>query len=113
MQQRYKADGRHRHGVRSLKESLRCFFEVCHVLATAADVEQTLKLPDSSRLIVLGELLTASFWMLSIEGQVVLPPHPNFLAGVAALFSSYYNFNLVYQEQASCTLEFIQRCFLD
>ena len=57
----------------------------------------------------LGELLTASFWMLSIEGQVVLPPHPNFLAGVAALFSSYYNFNLVYQEQASCTLEFIQR----
>ncbi|XP_076588085.1 uncharacterized protein LOC143321284 isoform X1 [Chaetodon auriga] len=50
--------------------------------------------------------------MLSIEGQVVVPPHPNFVAGLAALFSSYYNFNLVYQEQSACTLEFIQRCFV-
>ena len=57
----------------------------------------------------LGEVLTATQWMLSIKGQVVVPPHPNFVAGMAAFFSSFYIFNLVYQEQASCTLEFIQR----
>ncbi|XP_053191212.1 uncharacterized protein LOC128375020 [Scomber japonicus] len=82
------------------------------VLGTAADAERTLLLPDSPRLIVLGEVLTSKEWMLSIEGQVVVPPHPNFSAGLAALFSSYYSFNLVYQEQAACTLEFIQRCFV-
>ncbi len=60
-------------------------------------------------LICLGEVLTATHWMLSIEGQVVVPPQPNFVSGVAALFSAYYNFNLVYQEEAACTLEFIQR----
>ncbi|CAL8290569.1 unnamed protein product [Merluccius merluccius] len=82
------------------------------VLATAADIERTLPLPDSPRLIVLGDVLTATQWMLSIEGQVVVPPHPKFVAGVAAFFASFYIFNLVYQEQASCTLEFIQRCFI-
>nr|XP_005158438.1 uncharacterized protein LOC101885684 [Danio rerio] len=82
------------------------------VSATAGDVEKSLVLPDSPRLIVLGDILTATQWMLSIEGQVVVGPHPNFIAGFAALFSSYYNFNLVYQEQASCTLEFVQRCFV-
>ncbi|XP_076594907.1 uncharacterized protein LOC143325601 isoform X2 [Chaetodon auriga] len=78
------------------------------VFATAADAERTLLLPDSPRLIVLGEVLTTTEWMLSIEGQVLVPPHPNFVAGLAALFSSYYNFNLVYQEQTAATLEFIQ-----
>ncbi|KAG9273476.1 hypothetical protein AMEX_G547 [Astyanax mexicanus] len=81
-------------------------------LATAADVERTVSLPGTPRLIVLGDDLTGAQWMLSIEGQVVVPPHPNFVAGIAALFASYYNFNLLYQEQASCTLEFIQRCFI-
>ncbi|KAK7159919.1 hypothetical protein R3I94_006067 [Phoxinus phoxinus] len=61
---------------------------------------------------VLGEILTATQWMLSIEGQVVMNPHPNFMAGFAALLASYYNFNLVYQHEASCTLEFVQRCFV-
>ncbi|KAF4113966.1 uncharacterized protein LOC131541152 [Onychostoma macrolepis] len=51
-------------------------------------------------------------WMLSVEGQVVMNPHPNFMAGFAALFATYYNFNLVYQHEASCTLEFVQRCFV-
>nr|XP_055063835.1 uncharacterized protein LOC129446653 [Misgurnus anguillicaudatus] len=94
------------------KETSEGLFLQADVLMKATDVEKTLQLPDSPSLIVLGELLTASVWMLSIEGQVVVPPHPNFVAGMAALFSSYYNFNLVYQEQASCTLEFIQRCFI-
>ncbi|KAM7404169.1 hypothetical protein PAMA_004549 [Pampus argenteus] len=31
---------------------------------------------------------------------------------MAALFSCYYVFSLVYQEEASSTLEFIQRCFI-
>ena len=51
----------------------------------------------------LGEVLTAANWMLSIEGQVVVPPHPNFVAGIEALFASYYIFNLVYQEEAPHT----------
>ncbi|KAG1932748.1 hypothetical protein F2P79_021000 [Pimephales promelas] len=78
--------------------------------ATAAEVEKSSTLPDSLRLIVLGEILTATQWMLSIEGQVVLNQHPNFMAEFAALFATYYNFNLVYQHEASCTLEFVQRC---
>ncbi|KAK7117898.1 hypothetical protein R3I94_023194 [Phoxinus phoxinus] len=40
------------------------------------------------------------------------PPHPFFLHGVAAFFSSYYVFNLEYPAAGSSTLEFIQRCFL-
>nr|XP_055062817.1 uncharacterized protein LOC129445849 [Misgurnus anguillicaudatus] len=82
------------------------------VAATEADVENSFTLPDSPRLIVLGEILTATQWMLSIEGQVVVSPHPNLVAGFAALFAAYYNFNLVYQEEASSTLEFVQRCFV-
>ncbi|KAG1961310.1 hypothetical protein F2P79_005476 [Pimephales promelas] len=77
--------------------------------ATAAEVEKSSTLPDSLRLIVLGEILTATQWMLSIEGQVVLNQHPNFMAEFATLFATYYNFNLVYQHEASCTLEFVQR----
>ncbi|KAL0152014.1 hypothetical protein M9458_052680 [Cirrhinus mrigala] len=50
--------------------------------------------------------------LILIEGQVVVNPHPNFVAGLAALFASYYIFNLVYQHEACCTLEFIQRCFV-
>uniref|UniRef100_A0A3B1KH65 Uncharacterized protein n=1 Tax=Astyanax mexicanus TaxID=7994 RepID=A0A3B1KH65_ASTMX len=76
--------------------------------ATPADVEESV-LPDSPRLIV-QETLTSANWMMSIEGQVVLSSHPNFAAGLAALFASFYNFNLEYQKEAS-TLEFIQ-CFV-
>ncbi|KAI7805649.1 hypothetical protein IRJ41_013298 [Triplophysa rosa] len=82
------------------------------VSAAATNVEKSLMLPDSPRLIVLGEILTATQWTLSIEGQVVVNAHSSFVAGFAALFSSYYSFNLVYEEAASCTLEFIQRCFV-
>lgn len=32
-----------------------------------------------------------------------------FVSGLAVLFASYYNFNLQYQDEAACTLEFIQR----
>ncbi|XP_035507917.1 uncharacterized protein LOC118320902 [Morone saxatilis] len=54
------------------------------------------------------DVLTTTNWMLSIEGQVVVGPHQNIVAGMAVFFSCYYVFNLVYQEEASSTLEFIQ-----
>jgi len=57
----------------------------------------------------LGDVLTATNWMLSSEGQVVVGPHQNIVAGMAAFFSCYYVFNLVYQVEASSILEFIQR----
>ncbi|KAJ4921378.1 hypothetical protein JOQ06_022822, partial [Pogonophryne albipinna] len=65
--------------------------------STAADVGNTAALPSTPCLIIQGDTMKPSGWMLSIEGQVV-----------AALFSSYYVFNLEYPV-GSCTLEFIQR----
>lgn len=48
--------------------------------------------------------------MLSVEGQVVCEgEQPNIVSGLAALFASFYNFNLQYQKEAACSLEFIQR----
>ncbi|XP_040888781.1 uncharacterized protein LOC121178291 [Toxotes jaculatrix] len=80
--------------------------------ATAADVQRTQELPSTPCLIVQGDLMKPRAWLLSIEEQVVMGPHRNMLNGLAALFSSFYNFNLQYPEESSCTLEFIQRCFL-
>lgn len=59
---------------------------------------------------LVGEtLMTSRNWMLSIEGQVVVAPHPDVVAGLAALFASFYNFNMKYEDEAASTLEFIQR----
>ncbi|KAJ8364898.1 hypothetical protein SKAU_G00137290, partial [Synaphobranchus kaupii] len=80
--------------------------------ATAADVQRTVMLPSTPCLIVQGDVMKPSAWMLCIEGQVVMGPHDNLINGIAAVFTSYYNFNLQYPEDGSCTLEFIQRCFL-
>ncbi len=45
-----------------------------------------------------------------MEGQVVCEgAQPNFVSGLAALFALFYNFNLQYQEEAACSLEFVQR----
>ncbi|XP_067217734.1 uncharacterized protein [Chanodichthys erythropterus] len=78
--------------------------------ATASDVQQSLHLPESPRLIFLGQSLSNQRWMLSLEGQVVCEgAQPSFITGLAALFASFYNFNLQYQEEAACTLEFVQR----
>ncbi|KAL7852862.1 hypothetical protein SRHO_G00186470 [Serrasalmus rhombeus] len=49
-------------------------------------------------------------WMLSVEGEIVLGSNSDtFVEGLAALFATYYTFNLEYQEGAASTLEFIQR----
>ncbi|XP_074539428.1 uncharacterized protein LOC141800652 isoform X3 [Halichoeres trimaculatus] len=83
--------------------------------ASAADVEDTLTLPASPRLILLKprDEVTVGRWMISIEGQVILESsQPSFTSGLAALFATYYVFNLQYQEEASKTLEFVQRRFV-
>uniref|UniRef100_A0A3P8S092 Uncharacterized protein n=1 Tax=Amphiprion percula TaxID=161767 RepID=A0A3P8S092_AMPPE len=73
--------------------------------ATVTDVEKTLTLPLTPRLILL-----AGRWMISLEGHVLFEGiQPTFVTGLPALFSVYYIFNLQYQDEAACTLEFIQR----
>ncbi|GAA6098472.1 uncharacterized protein si:dkey-15h8.17 isoform X1 [Tachysurus ichikawai] len=61
---------------------------------------------------VSGDTLKPRAWMLSLEGLVVMGPHPDFTTGLAATFASYYNLNFKYADSGSCTLEFIQRRFL-
>nr|XP_055038036.1 uncharacterized protein LOC129425962 [Misgurnus anguillicaudatus] len=90
------------------KESLMLEVDPC---ATAVDINIA-ELPSTPCLIIQGDMMKPSGWFMSIEGHVVMGPHPFFLHGVAAFFSSYYVFNLEYPAAGSSTLEFIQRCFL-
>ncbi|KAM4536222.1 uncharacterized protein PAE49_020872 [Odontesthes bonariensis] len=85
--------------------------------STAADVERTLVLPATPRLILLvsngapGSPIRR--WMVSLEGSVICEgSQPSFLSGLAAVFSTYYTFNLQYEGEAARTLEFIQRRFV-
>ncbi|KAI7811510.1 hypothetical protein IRJ41_022071, partial [Triplophysa rosa] len=80
--------------------------------ATATDIKSTITLTSTPRLIVQGNTTRPRAWMLSLDGEVVVGPHPDFTTGLCAIFASYYNLNLQYAEDAACTLEFIQRCFL-
>lgn len=83
--------------------------------ATTADIESTISIPATPRLILLGGTAGCCIqrWMVSLEGHVICEGiQPTFLTGLAALFSTFYIFNLEYQEEASCTLEFIQRRFI-
>ncbi|XP_052441703.1 uncharacterized protein LOC127983555 [Carassius gibelio] len=90
------------------KEKLDGVFLQADEFATPSDVQHSLNLPESPRLIFLA--LSNQRWMLSLEGQVVCEgAQPNFITGLAALFASFYNFNLQYQEEAACTLEFVQK----
>ena len=63
-------------------------------------------------LFISGDMMKPSGWLVSIEGHVVMGPHPFFLHGLAAFFSSYYVFNIEYPAAGSSTLEFIQRYFI-
>ncbi|KAG5280847.1 hypothetical protein AALO_G00064690 [Alosa alosa] len=52
--------------------------------------------------------------MITFEGRVIsegIPP--TFATGLTAVFAIYYIFNLQYQDEAACTLEFIQRRIID
>ncbi|KAA0701570.1 hypothetical protein E1301_Tti023854 [Triplophysa tibetana] len=76
--------------------------------ATAADVETTLDVAASGT----GPASTGR-WMITLEGHVISESSTQtFLTGLAALFAVYYVFNLQYQDEAACTLEFIQRRFI-
>ncbi|XDV36886.1 hypothetical protein PO909_006601 [Leuciscus waleckii] len=86
-----------------IRESLMLEVDLCY---------SHVPLPSSPCLIIQGDMMKPSGWLISIEGHVVMGPHPFFLHGVAAFFSSYYVFNLEYPAAGSSTLEFIQRCFL-
>ncbi|XP_014829395.1 PREDICTED: uncharacterized protein LOC106907987 [Poecilia mexicana] len=80
---------------------------------TAADVNTSLSLPASPRLILCGNEQALAGWMVSIEGHVVFEGvQPTFLTGLAAVFATFYIFNLQYQDEAAKTLEFIQRRFI-
>ncbi|KAJ8006193.1 hypothetical protein DPEC_G00125690 [Dallia pectoralis] len=52
--------------------------------ATAVDVN-TAELPSTPCLIILGVMMKPSGWLISIEGHVVMGPHPFFLHGVEQL----------------------------
>ncbi|KAI9524910.1 hypothetical protein NQZ68_014445 [Dissostichus eleginoides] len=53
--------------------------------------------------------VTTGLWMITLEGRVISEGiTPTFLTGLAAVFAIYYIFNLQYQEEAACTVEFIQ-----
>ncbi|XP_061115668.1 uncharacterized protein LOC133140108 isoform X2 [Conger conger] len=100
--------------MKHFKEKEDSLFLSADVAATKADIEEQLTLPDTPRLIMLGNsLLTATRWMVSIEGRVayVLDSQSDFAAALTVLFSSFYVFNIEYQEAACTTLELIQRFF--
>ncbi|CAK6978067.1 uncharacterized protein LOC119499858 isoform X2 [Scomber scombrus] len=83
--------------------------------ATTADIERTIPIPATPRLILLDETTGSCIqrWMVSLEGHVICEGiQATFLTGLATLFSTFYTFNLQYQEEAACTLEFIQRRFI-
>ncbi|KAL7841267.1 hypothetical protein SRHO_G00249580 [Serrasalmus rhombeus] len=83
-------------------------------VSSTSDIERKFTLPASPRLILLGnQPMTNCHWMISIEGHVVCEStQPTFASGLAALFAVFYIFNLQYQDEASKTLEFIQRRFI-
>lgn len=81
-------------------------------LNVANHLNDTFSIPhlyDSTHLLISGDLMKPRAWMLSTEERVVMGPHSNIVSGLAALFASFYNLNLQYPEDSSCTLEFIQR----
>ncbi|XP_045117258.1 uncharacterized protein LOC123507958 [Portunus trituberculatus] len=56
--------------------------------------------------------LYASRHMLSIDGVIFNEDIATFAAGLAMLFASYYNLNIMYPAECASTLKFIQRCFV-
>ncbi|MEQ2248569.1 hypothetical protein ILYODFUR_020366 [Ilyodon furcidens] len=81
---------------------------------TPPDVKMNFTVPASPRLILLGDQIhTLCKWMISIESHVICQSiQPTFQSGLAAFFAVFYVFNLQYQDEASHTLEFIQRRFI-
>nr|XP_046254761.1 uncharacterized protein LOC124064385 [Scatophagus argus] len=65
--------------------------------------------------LLIGGLVVLLFWLrrCSRSGREVVPDaeriQKTFITGLAAVFATYYVFNLQYQEEAARTLEFVQR----
>ncbi|KAK9958010.1 hypothetical protein ABG768_012193 [Culter alburnus] len=96
------------------REKEDALFLLADVTATPADVEGSLSVPSTPRLIALGDsVLHAKKWMLTMEGKVIVQPQEltDFEAALAVLFGCYYVFNVQYQDEATHTLEFIQSKF--
>ncbi|KAI3372647.1 hypothetical protein L3Q82_023120 [Scortum barcoo] len=90
-------------------------FILVDTFATPMSIQKDMTLPATPRLIMLGNsYLTATKWMVSIEGQVafVLEEHLSFADALSVFFGCFYVFNMEYQEPACATLEFIQRFFV-
>ncbi|KAK3895395.1 hypothetical protein Pcinc_000851 [Petrolisthes cinctipes] len=88
------------------------FLYVC-VKPTTAKTAVEKNLPQTPCLIGFGESkLSATRYMLSVDGVVVNDHIATFTSGLAVLFASYYNLNILYPVEAATTLEFIQRCFV-
>ncbi|KAK3879148.1 hypothetical protein Pcinc_016262 [Petrolisthes cinctipes] len=88
------------------------FLYVC-VKPTTAKAAVEKNLPQTPCLIGFGESkLSATRYMLSVDGVVVNDHIATFTSGLAVLFASYYNLNILYPVEAATTLEFIQRCFV-
>lgn len=79
---------------------------------SATDVEGSIPLPDSPRLIVQGDTMAAAKWMISMEKRVMMSAHSNFVAALAAFSLPHSTPSICStEEEASRNLEFIQRCF--
>ncbi|XP_062865601.1 uncharacterized protein LOC134328435 [Trichomycterus rosablanca] len=94
------------------EDSIFILIETC---ATSMSIQKDMNLPATPRLIMLGNtFLTATEWMVSIEGEVafVLEEHLGFTDALSVFFGCFYVFNIEYQESACATLEFIQRFFV-
>lgn len=48
-------------------------------------------------------------YMLAVDKKVVVPDISSPEAGVALLFGAYYIFNILYEETANSTLDFLQK----
>ena len=61
------------------------------------------KIHDGLNFYVSGEMVgSIQRWMVSLEGHIICEGiQPTFLTGLAALFATFYNFNLQYQEEAA------------
>ncbi|XP_076149449.1 uncharacterized protein LOC143133585 [Alosa pseudoharengus] len=101
--------------MKHFNEKEESIFVLADTFATATSIENDMDLPITPRLIMLGNtLLTSTKWMVSMEGKVafVLDEHLSFTDALSVFFSSFYVFNIEYQEPACATLELIQRFFV-
>ncbi|KAL4000814.1 hypothetical protein ACER0C_006113 [Sarotherodon galilaeus] len=97
------------------KEDEDSLFVLADETSTRMSLEAESNLPIAPRLIILGQnLMTATCWMVSAEGRVIveLDKENTFADAMSVFFGSFYVLNLEYQESACATLELIQRFFV-